>query len=250
MKLSILIFLACFTFGFNASADCGGTGLYVFPGKGNIQKTSIFLLDGYAESQHVVEGLNSKYAIYLLSENERIPLHVLEVHTGQFHLTQALLTPEKALVPGKKYQLIIDNLPDYESLGQYNSTTGKYDPITYFVTDESDTEAPKWIKTPKEKDKSLAHFGCGPSVHVNFEMSLKETGDYVVKTIVRSIQSGKETAYYIGAYGQLISIGHGMCSGAFTFHEGDSYEVTFQVMDAAGNRSAETGWIAFTKPVD
>lgn len=236
--------------GFNVSAECAGTGLYAFPEGGAIKKTSLFILDGYAESQHVIDGLNNKYPIYLKSGNERILLKVVETHVGQFLLTQAILKPEKALVPGKNYQLIIENLPDYERLGAYNSKTHAYDPLTYSVTDESDTEAPKWIKNPKEKDKSLVHFGCGPSVHVNFEMSLKETGDYVVKTTVKSKESGKETTYYIGSSENHLSIGHGMCSGAFTFHEGDQYEVKFRIMDASGNLSEETEWIAFTKPVD
>ncbi|MNJ91750.1 hypothetical protein D3C87_94040 [compost metagenome] len=250
MRLSFLFSLLFCFIAFNSLAECAGNGLYAFPGKGEIKKTSLFVLDGYAESQHIIEGLNSKYAVYLKSEDERIPLKVLEIHTGQFNLTQALLKPEKELIPGKKYQLIIDNLPDYERWGEYNSKTRKYDPVTYFVLDESDHEAPQWIKTPKENDKSLVHLGCGPSIHVNFEMSLKENSDYLVKTIVKSIESGRETTYYISASKEQITIGHGMCSGAFAFSEGDSFEVKFQVMDASGNTSSETEWIAFTKPTD
>ncbi|MDF3025923.1 MAG: hypothetical protein K0S23_230 [Fluviicola sp.] len=248
MKSSVIAFLIFICMGFKCSADCAGTGLYVFPNQKEIKKTSVFILDGYAESQHVINGLNKQFPIYLKSGGERISLVVEEIHVGQFFLTQALLKPERSLTPGKEYQLVIEHLPDYENLGNYNSKTQKYDAITYFVTDESDTEVPRWIVVPKEKNKSFRHYGCGPSIHVNFDSQIKEQSDYLIKTTVRSVETGKETTYYISEGREGISIGHGMCSGAFIFDEGMNYQVKFMIIDVSGNVSEETEWIAFTKP--
>ncbi|WP_343632563.1 hypothetical protein [Fluviicola sp.] len=249
MKLSIIALLAFIPVAFNCLADCAGTGLSAFPYQGEINKNTVFVLDGYAESQQVINGLNEKFPVYLKSGDERIPLKVLEIHVGQFYLTQAVLKPEMSLIPGKKYQLVIDHLPDYEKLGVYNLKTHGFDPISYFVTDTTDMEAPVWTEKPQEKDKSLTHFGCGPSIHVNFKMDVKEQSEFLVKTTVKNRKTGTETIYYIGGK-EGLSIGHGMCSGAFTFDDSLEYEAKFQLMDASGNISEETDWIAFTKPID
>lgn len=248
MKSSVIAFLLFISIGFNGLADCAGNGLSIFPHEKEIQKTSVFVLDGYAESQHVINGLNTKFPIYLKSGKERISLVVFEVQTGQFLVTQALLKPEKPLTPGKEYMLVIDNLPDYENLGTYNSKTQKYDVITYVVKDESDTEAPQWIKVPEEKGKSVQHFGCGPSIRIDFDLQIREQSAFLVKTTVRSVESGKETSYYVNAGKEGFAIGHGMCSGAFKFDEGKDYQARFTIMDASGNLSEETEWVTFTKP--
>ncbi len=44
-------------------ADCAGTGLWIFPSGQTIKQNSIFVLDGYAESQNVILGLNKKHNI-------------------------------------------------------------------------------------------------------------------------------------------------------------------------------------------
>lgn len=250
MKLSIITFWVFASVGFNCLADCAGTGLSAFPYQGEINRNSLFVLDGYAESQHVINGLNNQFPVYLKSGKEQVPLKVLEIHVGQFYLTQAVLKPETPLIPGKKYQLVIDHLPDYERLGVYNLKTHDFDPVTYFVTDVTDTDAPVWLEKPQEKDKSLAHLGCGPSIHVNFKMNVQEQSEFLVKTTVTNKKTGMETTYYIGGGKEGLSIGHGMCSGAFDFDDSMEYEAKFQLMDASGNVSEETGWVAFTKPTD
>lgn len=249
MKLSLITFLVFLSIGFKGFADCAGTGLNVLPSQKEIKKTSLFLLEGYAESQHVIADLNTKHPIYLKSGNERITLEVIETHVGQFYLTQVLLKPNKPLTPGKEYQLVIENLPDYENFGTYNSKTNKYDPITYFIKDTSDEGAPQWIEGAKEKDKSLVHFGCGLSIQVNFAFLVKDASDVWVLTTVKSEDTGTSASYILLMSEGGLTIGHGMCAGAFTFNEGANYHVQFSLMDNLGNRSEkDSEWIAFTKP--
>jgi hypothetical protein len=86
-------------------ADCAGTGLYVWP-KGNmIKKNPVIMLEGYAESQHVILGLNKKHRVYLKNGENKIQLAVKETLVGDFYLTQALLMPSDTLEPGKEYEL-------------------------------------------------------------------------------------------------------------------------------------------------
>ncbi len=248
MKLSLISFFLLI--GFSSSADCVDHGLFVLPANGKIKPTTIFVLEGYSLSREVIKGLNSKFPVYLQSENERIPLFILETHVGQYGVTQALLKPEKPLSPGKNYQLIIDSLPKGEVFGSYNTATRRLDPVFYLMTDEGDTEAPQWILKPKEKDKTEEHFGCGYSVYINFAFKAEDRSELMIKTTVKSVETEKETVYVLLAGADLINVGHGKCAGAFDFNDSMNYQAKFMLMDTSGNVSEETNWISFTRPMD
>ena len=232
------------------SASCSGEGLWVFPSGQTIMQNSIFILDGYAESQNVVLGLNKQHNIYLKSGRKKIKLLVTEICVGQFYLTQAVLKPETELEAGLEYTLCIDSLPEYEMLNKYNETTKKNESVTYKVVREKDLEKPKLSSRPEELRKKLVYYGCGTSIHVIFSNPAEDKSDIIVKTIVKNLMTGIETTYYIKPDGEFIKVGHGMCSGAFDFDENNNYEVKFLFMDASGNI---TSWIGppiqFSKPI-
>lgn len=232
-------------------ADCAGKGLWIFPSGQTIKQNSIFVLDGYAESQNVILGLNKKHNIYLKSGNKKIKLLVTEICVGQFYLTQAVLKPETELEAGLEYTMYIDSLSQYESFNKYNRTTHKYEPVTYKVVAEKDITKPHLITKPRELKKTLVHYGCGPSIYVVFSNPAKDNSDLIVKTTVKDLKTGKETTYYIQPDGNKINVGHGMCSGAFDFEENSkNYEVEFSFMDASGNLTTWTGErIKFAKPI-
>lgn len=249
MKYLLSLFIS-FIMAVSAYANCAGTGLSVFPQGPNIRQNSIFIIDGYAKSQHVILDLNTRHAVYLKSGNKKVKLLVTEICVGEFFLTQALLKPETKLEAGLQYTLCIDGLPEYESLNRYNSKTDHYEPLTYQVVTGKDTEKPNVMSKPKELGKSLVHYGCGPSIYVAFDNPAKDASEVIVRTTVKNIKTGKETTYYLQPDQSKLKVGHGMCEGAFTFDEGEHYEVEFSFMDASGNITAWTGErIRFTKPV-
>ncbi len=251
MKPVFFLILTFVLFASKSFADCAGTGLHVFPSQKEIRTNNLFLLEGYAQSQHVIAGLNKEFPIYLKSGKEIIKLEVTEVNTGQFYVTQALLKPEKPLTLGKEYLLVIEHLPEYEYFGNYNSKTQKYDPITYLVNLPDDLASPKLTNLPQEKSKSLAHFGCGPSIHVEFGFDVSDDSNVLVRTTVKSRDTGITTTYLLVYSGEGVSIGHGMCSGAFQLNDGNEYEVQFELLDNSGNAAGgKTEWISFSKPTD
>lgn len=260
MKFSATACIVFLLIGFKSFADCGGGGLTAFPKQKEIQKNSLFVLDGSVYSSEIMKKLTIQYPVYLQSGKERIALKVLEIHVGALSKCQALLKPEKSLTPGKKYQLIVENFSDGSTVTRSNSDgsaakTNSKDITKTFVADyivmaESDTGSPEWIKTPAETSKELEHFGCGPSIYVHFKLKVKESSAYLIKTTLKSVDTGKETIYYLFDWDETLSVGHGMCSGAFDFKDGVNYQAKFQIMDASGNVSSESEWVAFTKPVD
>ena len=232
-------------------ADCSGNGLYVFPSGHTIRQNSIIVLDAYAHTQSIIAELNKRHPIYLKSGDRKVKLIVKEICVGQFELTQAILTPEKQLEPGLEYELFIDSLPKSESLKRYNDKTKQYEPIKYTVVAGIDTDTPVLTSTPKEINKSYALFGCGPAMSVDFDFPVKDSSEVIIKTTVKNLKSGVETTYYIQAENNQISVGHGMCSGAFTYDESNDYEIEFSFMDASGNLTTWKGErIKFTKPKD
>src|SRR5687767_3583640 len=111
----IILALTTLTLCINAFADCAGNGMYFWPYGGVVNENPIFMIEGYANDEGIVLGLNSDYPVYLKSGDEKIKLLVKETCVGQFYLTQAILVPESKLTAGKVYELVIDNLPDYLS---------------------------------------------------------------------------------------------------------------------------------------
>lgn len=250
MKQLLIIIIGLF-FTTTVYADCAGTDLWMFPSGQQIKQNSIFVLNGYAKSQDVILGLNKKHNIYLKSGNKKIKLLVTEICVGQFYLTQALLKPETKLEAGLEYTITIDSLPEGESLKRYNEKIKQYVSIKYTVLANIDIVHPIVTSRPLEIDKSYAHFGCGPAMSVNFDFPIKDSLEVLIKTTVKNIKSGIETTYYIKPVNNQIQVGHGMCSGAFTYDEGNDYEVEFSFMDASGNLTTWTGErIKFTKPTD
>jgi hypothetical protein len=85
---------------------------------------------------------------------------------------------------------------------------------------------------------------------VDFDFPIRDSSEVAIQTTVKNIKSGVETTYYIMPQNNQILVGHGMCSGAFTFDESNDYEVEFSFMDSSGNITSWVGdRIKFTKPI-
>jgi len=231
-----------------ANGECASEGLYVFPTGKTIKQNSIFIVDGYANSQEIILGLNKRYLIHLKGGDKKINLIVSTIYVGQFQLTQAILKPERELEAGLEYTMCIDKLPDNSVLQRYNTAANKYETVKYKVEFGTDTDKPTLLAKPKEIKKSLVHYGCGPSALVYFSFPVIDSSDIIIKTVLKNLETSKETTYYITPTKNEILVGHGMCSGAFTFDDGEKYEVEFSFMDASGNTTPSTERIKFTKP--
>lgn len=248
MKKLILLFLLTFSISY-VKADCAWSGLNVFPKGNKIKAKSMIVIEGYGGSQKIIEKLNDKYPVFLVNGNEKISLKIKETCVGQFHLTQAILFPEKSLKVGVKYTLVIENIENGETLDRWNEDKKKSEPIEFTVETGEDTEKPIFNSIPKEIDKSMVYYGCGPAVYVDFTCDVKESSEYLVKTTVKSLTSGIITTYYVKPGKDKISIGHGMCSGEFNFIDEEEYEIEFTLVDASGNETPWTGdRIKFTRP--
>jgi hypothetical protein len=241
LKKIILIFILIFT-ALNGFSKCASSGLYFWPTKPTISQNSIFVIDGYATSQEIINGLGSVYKVFLKSKTQKIKLAIQELLVGQYSLTQAVLKPETALSMGEEYELLIENLGDSEGLvSKYNSTTGQREKIKWTIIKNDDTIPPSWTTIPKYTNSTNQMYGCGPATFVDFSFSAIDSSEFLIRTTVKNMSTQKETTYYLTSTEKTISIGHSMCSGAFNFNNGSKFEVEFSLFDASGNITKWTG---------
>lgn len=232
-----------------AAAKCANTGIYCLSKSSTLNKNGLIILEFYASSQSLISDLNKKYPIYLKSPNGKVQLNVIETLTGEMRLTQIVLKPATELKADELYTLQIDNLPKYEQKPErYNSSSNKWESLTFKINNSVDNDIPILSNTPTEQKKSLVYYGCGPASWVYFNISGKDKSELFVRTNVTNKATGKVTTYILAIENGAAKVGHGMCSGAFHFDNGNNFEVTFQLLDQSGNKSNSTSTIAFTKP--
>ncbi len=251
MKTLITIILCLFTSEI-VFADCTSRGVWVFPQTETIKQNSWVILEGYAYSQKIITDLNSKYPIYLEAEGHKVKLLVKDTCKGMFELSQAILVPQEKLISGKKYQLKIDNLneDDKELLTRWNSKTRESEAIIWEVTEGTDSNVPEFLSQPELIDKRTIHYGCGPAIYADFKLKIKDESITLFKTELVDLETGQSNTYYLYFdKPNVISVGHGMCSGAFDYQKGKKYRIRFRPMDICGNESKTwTNWVEFDSP--
>ncbi len=260
-SLFLMLFLAFFVY--QTKADCLGSGFMSFVVQNDSKQMPIIVFQGYAGSQPVIFELNKKYPIYLKNGKKQIKLIVKEINIGQFMLTQAILMPEEKLVIGKEYVVIIDNLPEEQKLNRFDQKIPANQVIKFVAgagKDMNKDTKTLFASNPKEVSKDFIMFGCGPAMHVTFDLTNKNattvttvTTELLVKTTVKNLKTGKESTYYLPTSNNQVSIGHGMCEGAFTFDvaSGYEYEVKFAITDFSKNTQIwESEKVKFTSPTE
>ena len=230
-------------------AKCSSSGIWCWPNQRNIKTNAIFILNFYDHSQSIVSQIGKKHSIYLRSGKQKLPLIIKEIHKGAFKITQILLKPLYPLIAGIEYEIFIDSLPEYSSIEKFNPETNRLETAKWIVSNCMDTESPVWTEWPTCISKTMVAYGCGPAKWVNFSFGYRDSSDILIKAIVKSLQTKKETTYYLQKVDNKVKIGHGMCSGAFYFNQGNKYEVTFSLMDQSGNVSKHNPKpITFSRP--
>lgn len=242
--VAIIVALSFFVAG--ASAMCLNRGIYVWPRTDTINLNPIVSIEGYYEDQAFVRKLGKGLTVYLMSaDGDKMPLERVQLNEGGYKLTQVIFKTKGPLLPGKRYGLFVDGLPnDMRDCPFY----GK-DKKSWVASGPLDLTPPKFGSQPTETSKTYIQYGCGPAVYVNFDVAAVEQSDYLVKVEVVDENTADSRVYWVAASDGLLRLGHGMCSGEFALQSGKKYFVRFGLVDASGNHSLETtSYIAFTAP--
>jgi hypothetical protein len=251
MKEITLVTLLLF-FGINiAVADCSVSGMFFYPETTEIGLNSVFIIEGYDFSQNTINSFKDR-KIYLESESgELIELSLQEILKGDMRLTQALFCPASELKPNTTYYLKYSNQTQSElrDMIQYNRGEKVGVKVFWKTTDKKDFKLLSSHLNIKFQKTEIELYGCGPSVNLVFNTNNKSSLNAWYKTEVIDLTSNHKTTYYIKEKNSKLSVGHGMCSGAFTYENKGKYKVKFTLMDTDGKLLTSTSWKTFESPL-
>lgn len=246
-----IILLLLLTFGIkSAFADCSSSGMQFFPEQKEISLNSMFIIQGYNFSQKTINSFNNR-VIYLESVNgELIELNLQEILKGQMDLTQAIFCPTSELKPNTTYFLKYSDQTENEEIEmmQYNRVRKEREKVYWKTTDKKALETLDPNLNIEFEKTVVVHYGCGPSANAIFNIKNKTESEIWYKTEVVDITTNNKTIFYIKEWNKKLSVGHGMCSGAFTYNNKGKYKVRFTPMNTDGKSLKTTDWKTFESP--
>ena len=249
----ILLFTVLFSqfcFGNCKYFICASNGLTFYPTKKEISLNSKFIIQGYALSQKTINNLKENKVYLEDHQKNKIELEIIEILKGEMELTQAILKPKRQLEPNTIYSLrILDlNKIDRNSLYRWNSNRKKREPISWKTKDIIYNDLLNSnLELEYYKDEATL-YGCGPAVYSVFNIKNVDEKEIWYRTEVVNIKTKSKTTYILVNKGNKLSVGHGMCAGAFTFKDKGKYKVRFTPMNTDGKMSKPTKWINIKNP--
>lgn len=236
-----------------SAADCVKDGLRLFPAPGAVVPTNVqFLLEGVGEAQGLTQDLVNGQAIALVTrDGAAIEVKAEKGFLSQMNRVAVRLRPMKALEPNTEYSLALPTT--MAGLRIINDTWG--DGTLRWTTGTGlDKKAPRFKQKPassegfyeKGKDGALSR-------RLRLRAIVDEVGsNYVVVTMQRARGSSAKQQYPVPFEADVLHLGHDACSGNFGFDDGRAYKLTFELFDAAGNRSPDRASleVAAPRPLD
>lgn len=243
------IFLLLLTFGIqSAIAKCSQYGIMdFFPRNGEISLNSMFIIEGYANSQKTINSFKDS-TIYLESENgELIKLKLQEILKGQKAVTQAIFYPITELKPNTTYYLKFANQIEKVSR-DVNQRLGSKKEKLYWKTTDKKFIAPLDSNLTIEFEKTEAGYKMDRSEFAIFDVKNLSEHEVWYKTEVVDLRTNNKQVYYITGNTYKICVGHYSCSGPFTFYGSSKYKVRFTPMNTDGKTLETTDWKIFDNP--
>ena len=231
-------------------ADCAWSNIEIFPKQHVISTKAMFIIEGYAYSQESINSLQNR-KVYLVSEHdEEVELLLQKIYKGQMRLTQAIFYPSRELKPHTLYCIRIEDLSEEErhEIQWYNRVMNDRDEITWRTGQSKFVSGYNLGIQLNYEATEVYHFGCGPAAYASFDVQGIADADLWFKTEVLDMQSKKKTTYYIRSSKGKLYVGHGMCSGAFTFSADGAYRVRFTPIHDDGGFLSTSESITFESP--
>jgi hypothetical protein len=245
MKKIIILLLLTFVIQ-TAFAKCPKSGMYFYPIQKEISMNSMFIIQGYLSSQKTINSFKER-TIYLESEiGEFIELNLQETLKGQKRLTQAIFSPVSELKPNTTYFLKYSNQTENETkeMMQYNREKNITEKVSWKTTDKKVLETLNSNLNIKfEKTEVIKH-----SVNAIFNVKHKSESEVWYKTEVVDLNTNNKVIFYLQEWKGKLNVGHGMCSGAFTYNKEGKYRVRFTPMNTDGKSLKTTDWKTFESP--
>lgn len=250
--LYLLLFLVFSNSSRASDLECAMSGIQFFPEKKEISLHPMFIIEGYAFSQKHIEALKNRKVYLESASGEKITLELQEILRGQMQLTQAIFRPQSRLSPNSRYYLKLsaatneDQLKDFDD--RYNYEKKEREPVFWETTNLEHSAPLNDNLTIEFTETSVEFYGCGPAANAVFTVSGKDDAQVWYKAEIEDLTTGKRSAYYIREWKNRLHVGHGMCSGAFTYKKEGEYKVRFTPLNIDGKEIKTTSWTSFESP--
>lgn len=242
--------LIIFLFIHSSKADCGSSGLEIFPTGQTLAENPIIMIQGGFQNFEYLNKLGKDYSIKLENEKESINLILDEICKTEASYLQMFFKTETKLTSGNKYKLniktpkTIEYLPSMSALGKYSISEFEW------VVSNKKTAKPFFKKDPKLVERVFTAYGCGAKAFTIFDYKIEDNNDVLFLTELVEIESNFTQLAYIPSIDGKIKVGHNMCYGAFRYScRNKNYKVRFRIRDINGEFSENwTDWIKFKEP--
>lgn len=240
-QMNRLILFICFTILFQKAAfsDCMPIRFRVWPERDTLSRNPLIVLNVHGRSYPGFTRTpefhqKGKGIIFFLSSTSgNIPLKLIQQNLGKYSEKQLIFKPLRLLKPNTRYELSFsfsDSVLREEFLEDIGFKTK-----TWISNEVIDKKAPDWISKPQFWHKNYVQYGCGPESYWRFCMTIKDESAVLVQTMVRHLESGKVSEFYLHPDSNSVFVGYGMCGGEFDMIPGDHYSVSFNLIDGSGN---------------
>lgn len=236
-----------------AAEPCAKDGLILFPSPGAVVPTNVqFLLEGVGAAQALAQELVSAQAIALVTKDgAAVQVKAEKGFLSPMNRVAVRLRPLKALEPNTEYSLALPTT--MAGLRIINDTWG--DGTLRWTTGAGlDQKAPRFKQKPASSEGFYVKGKDGALTRkLRLRAIVDEVGsNYVVVSMQRARGSSAKQQYPVPFEADLLHLGHDACSGNFGFDDGRAYKLTFELYDAAGNRSPDRASleVAAPRPLD
>lgn len=217
--------LVAVSFACEAAADCMGAWLRAAP-EPNAELTS---------NAHVLVTLGGTHAavattrLVFVSGTKRVPAERVRTFDGY---QQKLVLVRATLEPGS-WELLVEGVKAGQRFGPWK------------VVASADTAAPALEQRPVAGETKWTAYGCGPGSSLMVRQ-VKATEPVFFEAA--ATVNGQTTVGLLLPREHELELGHGMCSGGFSFKPGARVSVVLTPVDFAGNRGAPSEPLTFTAP--
>lgn len=243
----LITFLLLYICIFSTNADCGSSGLQVFPSGEVLYPNSLIMIQSDWSYEKVMRGLGDEIPVYLGNEKHTIHLLVNEVCDTETGYFQVFLEPKSKLPVGEKFQLYIEN-HNIEWIDM-RSIYGFPQNFEWRVSDREKLNPPSFSSKPRFVECVFNAYGCGCEQNAVFQFKTTNKSDILFLAEVVNVETNETQMAYIPPKENKIFVGRGMCGGPFGFEFHKKYKVRFRIRDSAGNFSKDwSNWIEFKSP--
>lgn len=232
-----------------SAAECRKDGLLLFPTPGAVIPTNAqFILEGAGAAQQQVQDLLTSDSIALVARGqEPIQVKAEKGYVSQMSRVALRLRPLKPMEPNVEYSLALPS--SFAGVPLLNDKLGD-GTLRWLTGPGVDKKAPRYKQKPASSEGfyELDKQG-GLTRKLKLRSVVDENGPaFFVVTMTRARGSSARQEYPVALDGDTLTLGHDACSGNFGFDDGRAYKLTFELFDAAGNRSNEKASLEVAAP--